>query len=227
MIKKTLKLRLQCQTSREGFTLIEVLIALFIGSLILLTLYASFFQIIKSKDIAESEMQLYHEARVIFSRLNRDFSSVYPRGNVFLNLKNYIAVEPYFEANLEEQDNTSIRFTSISRVPGFNKSDSDQAEIHYYVELDPETELYSLYRSENPYFGEDSNIVSYPISDRVVKFQLSFIKGNILEEDSLSSSWDSNQQNGLPDAVEAYLVLRSLREEDVDFRILFYLNRSD
>ncbi|NIT14396.1 MAG: hypothetical protein GTN99_09200, partial [Candidatus Dadabacteria bacterium] len=90
-----------------------MLIALFIGSLIFGVLYASFFQIMKSKEIAESELELYHEARVIFSRVTKDLSSVYPRGNVYMGNAEYTAKVPYFVAKLENDNNTWVRFTSL------------------------------------------------------------------------------------------------------------------
>ena len=232
MINKILKSRLQCQTTNSGFTLIEVLIALFIGSLIFGVLYASFFQIIKSKDIVESELELYHEARVIFSRIVKDINSIYPRGNVFLGKSNYTSDEPYFEGGLEN-DNSWIEFTSLSRAPSYNKSDSDQAQISYYIEEvedeveDEDTKLFSLLRRENPYIGGDEDGISYSLSDRIVLFRLDFFSGGDIEiEDSYSEQWNSNENLGVPMAVDIILVLRSPGDEDVEFRNFIYLQLS-
>lgn len=228
MINKILKSRLQCQTTNSGFTLIEVLIALFIGSLIFGVLYASFFQIIKSKEIVENELELYHEARVIFSRITKDLNSIYPRGNVFLGKSNYTSDEPYFEGGLEN-DNSWIKFTSLSRAPSYNKSDSDQAQISYYVEEveDEETKLFSLLRRENPYIGGDEDGISYSLSDRIVLFRLDFFSGADIEiEDSYSEQWNSNENLGVPMAVDIILVLRSPGDEDVEFRNFIYLQLS-
>ena len=230
MIKKILKSRLQCQTTNSGFTLIEVLIALFIGSLIFGVLYASFFQIIKSKEIVENELELYHEARVIFSRITKDLNSIYPRGNVFLGKSNYTSDEPYFEGGLEN-DNSWIKFTSLSRAPSYNKSDSDQAQISYYIEEVEdeveETKLFSLLRRENPYIGGDEDGISYSLSDRIVLFRLDFFSGGDIEiEDSYSEQWNSNENLGVPMAVDIILVLRSPGNEDVEFRNFIYLQLS-
>ncbi len=232
MINKILKSRLQCQTTNSGFTLIEVLIALFIGSLIFGVLYASFFQIIKSKEIVENELELYHEARVIFSRITKDLNSIYPRGNVFLGKSNYTSDEPYFEGGLEN-DNSWIEFTSLSRAPSYNKSDSDQAQISYYIEEvedeveGEDTKLFSLLRRENPYIGGDEDGISYSLSDRIVLFRLDFFSGGDIEiEDSYSEQWNSNENLGVPMAVDIILVLRSPGDEDVEFRNFIYLQLS-
>lgn len=232
MIKKTLKLPMQWQTTSKGFTLIEVMIALFIGSLIFGVIYSSFFQIMKSKDIAENELELYHEARVILSRITKDLNSVYPRGNIFVGKSNYISAEPYFEGGLEN-DNSWIRFTSLSRSPSYNKSDSDQAQINYYVQKiedrnsDRDDQLYSLFRRENPYIGGNEEGVNYSISDRIVLFRLNYLSGESIDtEDSFSDIWNTNENLAMPRAVEISFVLRGPEQKDVEFKNLVYLQLS-
>ncbi len=221
---RILKSHLRCRTTNRGFTLIEVLLAIFIGSLVLLTLYASFFQIIKSKEIAESELELYHEARVIMTRVSEDLASIYARGNVYDDKSGYISAVPILEGGTES-DQSFIRFTSLSRNPGLSERDSDQALISYFTLQDEETELYKLYRSENPYFEEDSNVVSYPVSDHVILFRLNYMDGLVIDDESFSDSWNTNEAGKLPDLIELVLVLKSPREEDVEFRTLIKLRQ--
>ncbi len=59
----------------------EVLLAIFIGSIVLTALYASFFQIIKAKERIEEELDLYHEARVVMAKVTKDLAMAYPRGS--------------------------------------------------------------------------------------------------------------------------------------------------
>ena len=221
---KILKSHSQCQTSNNGFTLIEVVIAIFIGSLVLITLYGSFFQIIKSKEIAESELELYHESRVIMTRLSQDLASLYERGNVYDDTTNYISVIPVLEGYLEG-DQSFIRFTSLSRDPGLNDKDSDQALITYYTIQDEETGLYKLYRSENPFFEDDNNIVSYPISENVILFKLNYLDGIIIDEANFSDSWNTNERGKVPDLIQLTLVLKSPRDDEVEFRSLIKLRQ--
>lgn len=65
-------------TTDKGFTLIEVLLAVFIGSIVLTVLYASFFQINKAKARIEEELDLYHESRIIMSKITRDLATAFP-----------------------------------------------------------------------------------------------------------------------------------------------------
>ncbi|NIP37624.1 MAG: prepilin-type N-terminal cleavage/methylation domain-containing protein [Candidatus Dadabacteria bacterium] len=232
MTKRTLKSHLQWQTTRSGFTLIEVLIALFLGSIIFTVLFASFFQIMKSKEIAETELELYHESRVILARMTKDLSSIYPRGNIFLARSNYTTTEPYFEGGLEN-DQSWIRFTSLSRAPSYNKSDSDQAKISYYVQkiedenTDRENQLFSLFRRENPYIGGSEDGTAYSLSDRILLFRINYLSGDDLEsEDAFSELWNSNENLSVPRAVEISFVLRGPEQKDVEFKNLVYLQLS-
>lgn len=224
MIAIILKSRSRCQTSSKGFTLIEVVIAIFIGSLVLITLYGSFFQIIKSKEIAESELELYHESRVIMERLSEDIASLYARGNVYDKQSNFISAIPVLEGYLEG-DQSYIRFMSLARDPGLNEKDSDQALITYFTVEDEETGFYQLYRSENPYFEDDSNVLSYPISENVILFRLNYLDGILIDDENFSDSWNTNEKGKVPDLIELILVLKSPRGEDVEFRTLMKLRQ--
>ncbi|NIT14397.1 MAG: hypothetical protein GTN99_09205, partial [Candidatus Dadabacteria bacterium] len=108
------------------------------------------------------------------------------------------------------------------------------AEITYYTQIvddersTDEKPLYSLIRRENPYIGGDEEGVAYSLSDRIVFFRLNFLTDDDVEsEDSYSDLWNSNDNLKLPKAVEINLVLKSPKEEDIEFRNLIYLQLSE
>jgi len=209
-----LKLQWRFLISDKGFTLLEVLLAVVIGVIVLTVLYASFFQIIKAKDSAENTIELYHEASTVFSRITEDLQAAYQRGKVYSDSINY----PYSSfVGAKEGDQSSIRFTSLSREPGIKSKDSDQAEISYYLEPIPQSDLFLLIRGENPRIGTDSGGIQYPISERIVGFNLAYISDNV--EGSVEE-WDSSQTGSLPKAVEVTLTMRSPTGEDVTFSSL-------
>lgn len=228
----TLKLRWRCLISGKarkeflqlcsskglngGFTLIEVLVSIFIGAIVLSVIYASFFQIIGAKDTAENELEFYHEARVILSRLREDLTMAYPRGAVYSK-----GGSKYdFFIGEEEGKNGSVSFTSLSHGGALNSTGSDQARISYYLQPIPDSDLFSLIREENPLFGSDSGGVQYPISERVVEFSLSYMRP---DEGGFVKEWDSTQSGSLPKAVELTLVMRSPRGEDILFNSLILI----
>lgn len=218
-VKKIFKFQWHYLITETGFTLIEVLLAIFIGSIVLTVLYSSFFQIIKAKDVAESELDLYHEARVVFSKMTEDFQSAYPRGEVFNN--SLISTSSFF-IGTKDGDNSRVTLTSLSRRPAFNAIDSDQAEISYYLEPVPQSDLFYLIREENPRIGTDSGGIKYPISESLIRFNLRYMTENDSEE-SFVDEFNSDQTGSLPKVVEVTLTMRSPRGEDVEFNTLILI----
>ncbi len=219
MVRKTSKFQWHYLITERGFTLIEVLLAIFIGSIVLTVLYSSFFQIMKAKDVAESELDLYHEARVVFSKMTEDLESAYPRGEVFDNSQ--IPASSFFSGK-KDGDNSTVTFTSLSRRPASNSMDSDQAEISYYLEPIPQSDLFYLIRAENPRIGTDSGGIIYPISESLVRFNLRYLTENDSEE-SFADEFNSDRTGSLPKAVEVTLTMRSPRGEDVEFSTLILI----
>jgi general secretion pathway protein J len=206
-----------------GFTLIEVLLAIFIGAIVLTVLYASFFQIVNAKDSAEDSLELYHEARVIISKMTEDLSMAYPRGMVYP--VQGASASSFFVGRAEQQvGRSSVDFTSLSHAAGINSGDSDQAEITYYLKPVPQSALFFLMRRENPRIGSDSSAIEYPLSERVVGFTLTYMR---TDGDEFINEWDSAQTSSLPRAVDITLTLRSAKGEDFEFNSIVLIPIAD
>ncbi len=203
--------------STHGFTLIEVLVSIFIGAIVLSVLYASFFQIISAKEAVESELEFYHEARVILALLREDLTTAYPRGMVYSQIGG--PKYDFFTGKVEGK-NSSVTFISFSDRQVLNSTGSDQAQISYYLQPIPDSDLFSLVRVEDPLFGSDSGGVRYPISERIVEFNLAYMAS---DEGEFVKEWNSSQSGSLPKAVELTLVMRNPRGEDVLFNSLILL----
>ena len=213
----------QSQTTNKGFTLIEVLLAVFIASIVLAVLYASFFQILKAKEKVEEELELYHEARVIFSKMTRDLATAFPRGSVNSDSSNIAS--PFFIGN-QEGNHSSLTFTSLSRTPAKDARESDQTEISYFLEPAEDTpDLFALIRRDDPTIGTDEGGIQYPISERIAGFTVSYLADASTgsENQELTSEWNSNETSSLPTAVNVNLVLRSPRGEDIEFNSLILI----
>ncbi len=221
--EKSLNSHWRWLTSNRGFTLIEVLLAIFIGAIVLTVLYASFFQIINAKDSAEDKLELYHEARVIISKMTEDLSMAYPRGMIYP--VQGASASSFFVGKAEQQvGRSSIDFTSLSHAAGINSGDSDQAEITYYLKSVPQSDLFFLMRRENPRIGSDSSAIEYPLSERVVGLTLSYMR---TDGDEFITDWDSAQTSSLPRAVNITLTLRSAKGEDVEFNSIVLIPIAD
>ena len=213
----------QSLTTNKGFTLIEVLLAVFIAALVLSVLYASFFQILKAKEKVEEELELYHEARIVLSKMTKDLATAFPRGSI--NSESSNITSPFFIGS-EDGNHSTLTFTSLSRRPSKDSRESDQTEISYFLEpAEDEPDLFALIRRDNPTIGTEGGGTQYPISERVVRFKVSYIPstsfGNNNQE--LAFEWNSNETSTLPAAVNVNLTMRNPRGEDIEFNSLIVI----
>jgi general secretion pathway protein J len=209
-------LRRLYRTTDKGFTLIEVLLAVFIGSIVLTVLYASFFQINKAKARIEEELDLYHESRIVMSKITRDLATAFPRGLVNSTTTN---IEAPFFLGANDGGRSRLSFTSLSRTPTQDARESDQTEISYYLEPIQDSDLFALIRRDDPTIESDTGATQYPLSERVVSFNLTYLAKipENGEAQGFSSEWNSNETLSLPAAVNVNLVLRNPRGEDIQF----------
>ena len=209
----------QYRTSDSGFTLIEVLLAIFIGAIVLTVLYTSFFQIVKAKERVEEELELYHEARVIMSKMTKDLVTAFPRGMV--NSEESNITLPFF-LGVKDGNYSSLSFTALSRTPGPDTKESDQTEISYFLEPIPNTDLFALMRKDNPTIDNEEGGIQYPISDRIAGFNLSYLTntGTGNETGEFTDEWNSNETGSMPSAVNIELILRNPRGENITFSTL-------
>ena len=215
-----LPLQQQSQTTNKGFTLIEVLLAVFIASLVLSVLYASFFQVLKAKDKVEEELELYHEARVIFSKMTKDIATAFPRGTI--NSESSNITTPFFTGS-EDGNHSTLTFASLSRRPTRDSRESDQTEISYFMQpVEDEPELFALIRRDNPTIGTEEGGLQYPISERLVGFKVSYLPSRLIvsANQELVFEWNSDETSSLPAAVNINLTMRTPRGEDIEFNSL-------
>lgn len=60
----------------RGFTLVEVLLAVLIGTLVLTSVYGIFSSVSQTRNRFEAEGDLYHQARIFFDRIGGELSSL-------------------------------------------------------------------------------------------------------------------------------------------------------
>jgi len=60
----------------RGFTLVEVLLAVLIGTLVLTSVYGVFSSVSRARNRLEAEGDLYHQARIFFDRIGGELSSL-------------------------------------------------------------------------------------------------------------------------------------------------------
>jgi len=150
--------RAVCLTER-GFTLLEVLLAFFIFSILFITVYSSYSSSFKTIDMTESRIELYRKAAIALERISEDLQSGYISvlpPNSFGQPAGYTQfLGEDAEINGKEADALSF----FSRIPPlFREEDvtvSGQLISYSVIQGSQEDELVLL-RSENPEFSDEA-----------------------------------------------------------------------
>lgn len=178
----------------EGFTLLEVLLAFFIFSILFITIYTSYSSSFRTIDMTESRMELYRKAAIALERISEDLQSSYISvlpPNSFGQPAGYTQfLGEDTEINGKEADVLSF----FSRIPPlFREEDvtvSGQLLSYTVIEGSEENELVLL-RSENPEFSDETEqSEGLVLSDGLLSVNFVYFD----DQGQSHESWDSESE---------------------------------
>lgn len=186
---------------KSGFTLVEVVIAISILSIIFGTAYSVITQIISTKRMLDDRRDISTTASSIIRRLSRELQLVIADSGkplVFINSSKFGGASVYFygeSGNSSSGEGTSIHF--LAQEGGQYLPDGGThtglVEINYRLVRDPEgdkSDVYSLVREETPYVSlprsnnprlyqealekARQKRIIFPIAENVVAFDVKY-----------------------------------------------------
>lgn len=197
-------------TKWQGFTLLEILVAMFILVVILSTVYASFTGSLRIVDVTESQAEIYQMARIALERLTEDLEAVYIPQEIASSTGPAGLDDTEKPSEFEGVDDEvagrsadTMRFFSRAHlVFGDQDLPCETAEIRYSVEEDDDGETFTLYRhdrlrvEEEPVEGDQG----LPLCEELVSVAFQYYDFEGDEYDS----WDSTEE-GFPTLVSLSL----------------------
>lgn len=142
-----------------GFTLLEILIAVFILAIVLSTIFTSYTGTFRIIDETESQADTYGMARIALGRVLEDLESIYfSKTSETLESEGATIQPTRFvgeDKEIKERSADSLRFLSRAHIV-FDEEDKDfeVAEIIYYVRENEDGDSLVLYRSDTLEFEE-------------------------------------------------------------------------
>jgi len=184
------------QPVSKGFTLLEILIAVFILAIVLSTIFTSYTGTFRIIDETESQADTYGMTRIALGRVLEDLESIY-----FSKTSETLASEGAAiqatrfvgeDKEIKERSADSLRFLSRAHIV-FDEEDKDfeVAEIIYYVKKNEDGDSLVLYRSDTLEFEETltedkSGLV---LCDGLLSVNFAYYDMN----GKLYDSWDSTE----------------------------------
>lgn len=181
----------------RGFTLVEILVAVSICSILLTTIYGVFTSMSRAKMKVETEGEGYHQARVIFDRIGREIRSTYVDTRP-------LAIRIHrMEGGIDDRGISYLAMATTAGTPG-RSGQGGVAVVRY--ELRQETTeaggQMSFFRSEAPDFGQQDAPTTYRLARDIETFRVRF-----LYDDEWHDEWPAAGVNLPPQAVEVTLSL--------------------
>ena len=201
---------------KEGFTLLEMLVAVSILSIVMIMLFGTFNSVMASRPYLASRAELNHTARFIIQRLTGDLScaSLLPNNPA-----------GFFNGSGKGHDKRqadAIRFTGFGRrfvIPG---AGSDQAVISWFVTKPPKADTYTLMRGESQDVidadGKKADKQAMEVTNSLLSFNVTYLNGGKWEDE-----FDSAIKHRLPLAVKIEFELGDERGYSLTREALVYL----
>jgi len=155
----------------RGFTLMEILIAIFILALVMASILGTFTGILSSSGNAEKKIELYQTGRALMDLLAADIRGMYP-----LNME---GAGPFFrgeETTIQDRSFSVMDFVTTHSLSVDPKQVSILAEVGYQIRKNPKGGLFSLWRRSQapPKFPFDEGGREVPVCRILKSFQLEF-----------------------------------------------------
>lgn len=193
MRKKNLKPILSSRNC-SGFSLMELLLAVTILSIVLSMAYSILISTLQARDRIHSITDADRAASRLIAIITRDIEATY-----------LYQLEGNFFSGKNSKDETRLDFiTNTDSLFFSNDLRSDLCEVSYFVRPNPqESGTLQLLRREDFFLDGDPTKGGYAIRlfDRLTDFQLTFYD----DKNVPAKSWNAKDKGGLPAAVELSL----------------------
>ena len=200
----------------HGFTLLELLIAIFILGIVLTTIYAAYSGTLTVIKELNDDSRAYQMARITLDRMNRDLSSLQRFGNVFVLQSE--------KSRIGDREFGSLAFWSASHLT-FDEDgpSSHPASIVYFVKQDKDGS-FSLWRSdvaEAKPSPDRKTGGGFIICQNLQAINLKFYDEGGRDYDSWDTSSSLEQQKGKPPVlVQIELMLTNGRNAEKPYKFM-------
>jgi general secretion pathway protein J len=200
--------------NNRAFTLLEILIAVFILAVVMSTVYAAYqgtFRIVRE---SEDKNEIYSMTRTVMQRMFRDFTSASARGGkvTFVARKSPVTNGNFVDLTLTS--NAHLAFDDDEPKTGI-------AEIAYSLEEDPSGEGFRLLRSDflAAEAGGERSSEGHVILKKIQNLTYAFFDAAGTEY----STWDSTteqavQKNRMPTIVGITITLVNDRDQEHPYK---------
>jgi len=202
-IKRKFYSEMLCQ---KGFTLLELVVAIFILGIILTIIYSAYFTTFKNIEGTEKQAEIYQMARTALTRMARDIESAYI---INKGSKGHFIGE---DSDINGISADTLKFTSRAHID-FSNPDryGEPTQISYFIRENEETEGFTLFRSDQINFspiseeGEEEEQSGFILCESILSINLTYRNKDGDDLDEWNSKEEANMDK-LPQMVSIELL---------------------
>ena len=205
---------------KNGFTLLEILIAIFLFGVILSTIFVSYTGTFRIIEDTGSQADVYAMARTAMERIMEDLGSVYVPAEETAEAA--VADAPFTGSTKEIDGNyfTSLRFLSTAHLDfEQNQTLPEPAEIAYFVRQAPGEKMLALYRSDTPMHlsSPEEGTGGLLLCDGLTEFKCIYYDAAGSEQESWGATKESSKKV-IPAMVSIYLEFKNNTNPEAPFK---------
>jgi general secretion pathway protein J len=203
----------------SGFTLLEILLAIFIFSIIMTTLFGAFSMVFSSADVIDKNIAANEMAKSCLIRMTDDLQSIYVTPDIRYSKPEFNSEpDPYRvvgeTVSTQGKDFPKLRFTSSAHIPFGKGMTFGVAEILYYVGETEENRI-MLRRSDRINFDTPSETDG---ADPVLCEDIKSLKFTYYDKEGTEhESWDSETAEFKYETPSAIAILLEIGDEYSSF----------
>jgi len=199
------------KSDNRGFTLIEMLVAVSVSSVILLMIYTAYTSILRTVSYGSAVSSYYEELNFALKKIDRDISSLYwkPDGSagIISSVQNNSSLLSF--VTYDYKDNRIIN-NPAEQFPLF-----DVYRVSYYLKPDNTGRFSDLIRRSEPGYGDlpvESGKEEIILS-KVIDYKVTFSLRN-----DWTDRWDTRENKRLPAGVKTVIIIENIsgRQEKYD-----------
>lgn len=170
----------------QGFTLVEILVAISIGAILLTTIYGVFSSVSGARDRLEAVGEEYHQVRVLYDRMASEIRSGYFNAG---------SKQTRLVGGSNTQGFPFLEFSTTLSTPLFGGRPGGVSLVRY-EQLEMEQEI-RLYRNEWPLLNAQPEQDPQLLIIGLKTFSLRYYNGSDWQDE-----WDSQLAGKLPEMIE-------------------------
>lgn len=197
----------------SGFTLLELMLAIAISAIVILTVNFAFFQSHKNIEAVRTQREAYETVRIVMDRMIKDLTCAYVPTEERQMTANEFSMYRFVGTNDDSDgvDKDTISFTTTTDI-GFSKVPGGVCEVDYYLkEMEDKKGVFSLMRREDPtpHSGITTAGNEMEIAEGVLGMNIVYIDNSNQEV----NEWNLVQRLALPKQVKVTLTMEEGKEK--------------